>query len=1339
MPVTAPPKKSPRQTSTEEVVLNEHLAELRGRIVLLTWVSGLAWSSLALIGGLLVIGLCDWSIHLDDSGTRCLLGLGLLSGSAWMLWRRLIAPLRVRITGSFLASRVERQYPDLENRVLSAVEFLEHRYDERLGSTELQKAVVNRAIKDLQRVDVADVVDSFAIRNVTLAALFVCGSAFLIAALNPIETLISIERLVLPFAKVPWPRAVELELVQSDLTPVSWSENQPVLIARGDTLDVYVRNRNGRLPERVWFEYRTAEEGPVVRESLRQTSLRDAAGKSQETAAIQWVATRGPLLFRATGGDDNFMPYYRVDVVPPPTIQKLQVTLTPPAYSQRPVDVLPAGVGHVQGLIGSKVQVEVTSDKPLKSVKLRIGEQASQPITVGEDGLQFSTSFVIREAFATSYWFELTDLQGFSDREAVRYELRGIADSVPEVSIDSPVTDVMLTADAELPVKILAKDDLRLKEIRIAYQVGDEEKLNSIPLFDRAGTNAINSAESVTRPELEPSGQQRIEIDYLWKMSELNLEPGARIVFRGEATDDYDLGSPHVGKSVPRRITIVSSAEKQKELTARVGDLLDDLQQATQLQQRARQETQELQTQLEKVGELRPQDVDQLARTELDQRQAASRLSNPTDGVETQARQLLEEMRSNHLTDEGTEQRLERLANELGRLAREELPDAEQSLTQARKLIEQQSGQRSDGERESKGKERKPGKNNSGRQSSNNAAGEKDSQQKPNGPAAEKNDGGEKQPGQKSQTSEDTSEPLKTGNRQELTGPSEKAPAETEKPLEAALAEAQSQQTRSLESLKDLEQSLAEWRDRRDISRDLNSVIAEQEAIQKEASEISQQTMSKSAAELTKQEKAELNKLSQRQDKVAEQLEQFGKQLQQAARSIEQSDPETAEKFNEAGKELNEKATASKLGEAANDIAENKLGEAAEAQQKAMEDLREVVRMIKQQPNENTEQFLKQTDDALQEFQQLRQEQQDLANQFQDLMKRPDSPERDRNMRDLMQKQEELAERMVKAERKLQRLRLRGPAEAAHQARKVMTEMMKHMRDADDAEETQDAMDEAIEELQEIERELVLEKRIAQERLAFEQLEKIEDELKGLKLRQQAVIDETVRLNAAKTEQDSFTRGQLKTLKELSETERLLQHTAEQMRQQMASAEIFALVLKRLSRTLMLVADRLGERDISKPTQDLENDAIRKIDTLLAVLKQEQKKQQQQNKPQEKPEQLGQEPHEQEEKPQDAKPPGDTIPQLAQLKLLKSMQEEYLERTELLEKFRNEDGHLPEAMQVEMNELAREQVELADYARNLVARMLQRQPDRNEGDEPEQPKSKPKGEPEGPDPLKIDP
>ena len=95
----------------EDVIISEHLAELRGRVRVLTWVSGLSWTILVLFGGLLVSGLMDWMIHFDDPGLRLVIGLSLLGAAGVMAWRQLFMPLIQPLTATFLAMRIERRTP----------------------------------------------------------------------------------------------------------------------------------------------------------------------------------------------------------------------------------------------------------------------------------------------------------------------------------------------------------------------------------------------------------------------------------------------------------------------------------------------------------------------------------------------------------------------------------------------------------------------------------------------------------------------------------------------------------------------------------------------------------------------------------------------------------------------------------------------------------------------------------------------------------------------------------------------------------------------------------------------------------------------------------------------------------------------------------------------------------------------------------------------------------------------------------------------------------------------------------------------------------------------------
>ena len=1268
-----------RDQSREEIIVAEHLSDLRDRVRLLTWVSGLSWTVLVLFGGLLVSGTLDWLIHFDDAGLRLVIGLALLAGSGAMLWRQLISPLMQPLGTTFLASRIERRFPGLRSRVLSAVEFLQHKLDSRSGSPELQRVVVGQALLDLEKIEPSDIVETKAVHRVTIAGSLLMAVIGTIVVLHPLEAATSVKRLMFPFADVPWPRQFELRLVRPDLSPVIQAPDRPLLIARGDTLELYVINERGRLPERVWFEHRLGNEAEASREALRQTTIRDDKGRSHDAAVISWVASRGPLEFRATGGDDETMSFVRVEVVQPPTLEELQVSVAPPKYSKRPVEVLPPGVGHAQGLLGTKIEIAGKADKSLKSANVRMGDKPAVPLSISADGRSFTASFAITEPGVTAYWFELTDTAGFTDRESPRYELRGFADLTPEVVIESPVADIQLAPDAELSVKVLAKDDLGLREVRLAYQLNDDTTPKSIPLHSVIAVEGESPTVSLTP-------------DYLWKLAELQLQPGSRIVFRAEATDDYDLSPEgHVGRSTPRTILIVSKEDKQKELAGRVGELLEDLQEAAALQQRARQQTNELQTQLGTAGELRPKDIDQLQRIELDQRQAASRLTHPADGVQSQARQLQQEFHSNKLDDAETQRRLDRIGEELSRLGRDQFPEIERALTRAAKEADSEGGAR------------------------NSQLGTEDNTEPTKSGSTDKEPPNKKPDNPKPSDDSKPSAKDKSANLKSSTEPDGSAPRVPNSALASSLKDAETRQQHTVETLQELQDLLSEWRDRRDVSRELKSVIAEQEQVQKESAELGQQTLTKSAVELSPQEKADLGKLAAKQRKLAEQVEQFRKQLDQTAGSLKPRDPDAAERFEEARDELANDGTAGKLREAASDIADNKIGAASQTQQQALKDLQDLERQLKREPTDDVELLIKQVEQAQQEFEILRKEQTDLMEQTQQAAGQPDSAERREQLEQLRQKQEQLRDKLAQAERKLERLQLRQPADAAARAKERLDKINEQLQDPDQADEAADEMQEVVDDIEQVERDLALEKRVAQEKLAVEQLEKIEDELKTLLARQQSVIAETERLEAERLAKGSLSRGQLKSLRDLAETERALQSEAEQMEKSLTVAEVFSLVLRRTSRSLKLAADRLGEKQTDVPTQALERDAVKKIENLLAVLKQDEKPDPA-NAPQQ-PMPPDKQPDEQDQNPDQAGPPGEALPQIAQLKMLRLLQEEYLERTRLLNNLRDKDGKLPPDAAAELDQLALEQDELAELTRNMVVKFLQSQPEKGDDSE----------------------
>src|SRR5436190_8614491 len=501
-------------------LLDNQLTGLRRRVRQVLVTHGVSTLAAVLIGSMLVECLGDWLFHFDDPIMRLILGLAIVVGVVWVSRKYLVTPLSVQLSDVDLALRIEDRYPGFQDSLASSVQFIRSGADPRIGSPELQQAVVATTLGRLERLDCSDVVDTRQVRQVASLAVSVCLVTILLAGLNQSQTSIAVQRLLNPFSALAWPRQTNLRLLREDLTPLEFDTDNSLSVARGDTFKVLAENAAGHLPARVALEYRLADH-KVVSETMRPTTMNDAQGTQREVGAGQLPSVKGDLDFRVVGGDDDQMPWHRVVVVPPPAVEKLQVTVTPPKYTGRPAERLPEGVGHIQGLLGSRVAIAAGVNKPVRKAVLRANSQGRGKVDLRADGKQLETSFVIREAGVHSWWFELQDAQGFEDAEPPRYEVRGISDIEPEIFIDAPAADIQATADAIVRIRTTARDDLGLAEMRLVFKVesvfkaesGDAQPEQSIPLLTGDSRPLTHTAE------------------YQWKIAELALEPGSRILF----------------------------------------------------------------------------------------------------------------------------------------------------------------------------------------------------------------------------------------------------------------------------------------------------------------------------------------------------------------------------------------------------------------------------------------------------------------------------------------------------------------------------------------------------------------------------------------------------------------------------------------------------------------------------------------------------------------------------------------------------------------------------------------------------------------------------------------
>jgi hypothetical protein len=177
----------------------------------------------------------------------------------------------------------------------------------------------------------------------------------------------------------------------------------------------------------------------------------------------------------------------------------------------------------------------------------------------------------------------------------------------------------------------------------------------------------------------------------------------------------------------------------------------------------------------------------------------------------------------------------------------------------------------------------------------------------------------------------------------------------------------------------------------------------------------------------------------------------------------------------------------------------------------------------------------------------------------------------------------------------------------------------------------------------------------------------------------------------------------LQSLRQTAATERDLAAMIAGLTARMSAAEAVALALEQLSGGMQDVAERLGEKQTDDPVQRKLKEIEDQFERLLGILGNaaNQSEERSAEQPSDQPDQ--------QEQSQPAGPPGDVITLIAQLEIVKGLQEDCLRRTAELQESRADRPELSETELRELTGLQQIQQRLTDLMQNLLTRLMQDQ------------------------------
>ena len=534
----------------------ENYAELQARILdaRRVWKRSFFWTGFAIVlTGVIALlvgeAIVDWLMPLPSAVRIALLAIG-VGVIGYLLYKYLVQPLRASLTLRDVALNVEGNHPNLEDRLVSAIEFGDRESADPIEAHMLQR-LLEDTIERVKGINFKATIDHSRTRkHVGIAALVVVGCSIL-SLLFPTEIHTSLLRVL-----VPWERTDPILTTKLAVEPGN------ARILRGKSLPIHV-TVTGKSAEKVVLTY-----GDI---GAQQPSTSEVKKDDQQPKTminmLQNPDDKRGFAYEIFNIDADMEYYvvaneaiserYTVEVFEMPKVTEISVAYTYPDYTGlKPV--VQTGTGNIHAVVGTQAEIRLTTNKAIQTASIATSSQPSavgqepsgtdenvrnsdndlpradnqQPIAINGNTLT-TTIDVVENG---SYAIQLLCIDGFNNEIPIEYTIKAIPDAVPEVVIKEPGRDVKVTKLDEVEIIAEATDDYGVAELKLMYRVGSDA-LQELVMESSVSTPIVGS---------ESGADTRRVADgtYTFYLEEFDVEPGDVISYYAHATDNNTRTGP---------------------------------------------------------------------------------------------------------------------------------------------------------------------------------------------------------------------------------------------------------------------------------------------------------------------------------------------------------------------------------------------------------------------------------------------------------------------------------------------------------------------------------------------------------------------------------------------------------------------------------------------------------------------------------------------------------------------------------------------------------------------------------------------------------------------------
>jgi hypothetical protein len=544
------------------------------------------WRVQQVLGGTLlaiagVLGVLVVLIAADNFLHPGMLGRALL---ATILWGVFLATLGTFVIkrlledrrDDFFAALVEQKYPQLHNRLINALQL--GRGNQRGFSAELIGAIVHDADRATGDLEMGESVDSQSTWRAAWWALGIVAVVGLYAIFFSPYFTNGLARLLLPAADIP----------PFTRTQVPGDKIHPgnVRVPQGKPVDI-AAEVEGVIPATAFVHLHKEGEG------WKKVEMHADADRA-DLFRYTLPAADASFDYYVTAGDGE-SPSFKATVVHPPRITGLNVTGQAPKYTALEPKTDAGTDGRTAGVAGTRIDLVLHASKALQEATLLTKEGEKLALEKKDTDQTWGCSFVIwardarlsadivgrRVLASTTYQVQLRDTDGFDVTDPLWRPIDLLRDNPPRVELLPPdmAAPVRIKITESLPLRVRAKDDYGLGEVRLLYAVNGEEQPRHLVAFPHKEAKPVLDSEDA----------------YAWQLSggDFKLKAGDRIDCWAEAADRNTITGPSRTESTRFSFEVLSPSGTSPQDHLDVKDPLQELKSLLKMQRENRVDTAE--------------------------------------------------------------------------------------------------------------------------------------------------------------------------------------------------------------------------------------------------------------------------------------------------------------------------------------------------------------------------------------------------------------------------------------------------------------------------------------------------------------------------------------------------------------------------------------------------------------------------------------------------------------------------------------------------------------------------------------------------------------------------